>query len=100
MLLSSSNRSRGSSRRKRQTAAKSPGSTTTNGSMASGFLDLIAPPNCCSRVAMTSAGDMGQPQIGPELGLGRLGPFLGLDHELVRLLHRAQLVGQADVAGA
>src|SRR4051794_3029515 len=92
MLSSSSNFSRGSSRRKRQTANRSAGSTTTNGSIASSLTDLILSPNFCWRAEAISLGVTGS-------RLRRFGLFLGLDRELVRPLRRADLVGQGHPAG-
>src|SRR5437773_9468180 len=118
-----SKRSRGSSRRKRQSSSKSAGSTWTNGSMASSFFDLMRSANFCSKTPTMSAGVITGPWslvISPwplvirhwrmtndqglmtkdELSFSRRGPFLGLDHEGQCLFGVGQFRGELDVAGA
>src|SRR5712692_1795397 len=107
MQLSMSKLSRASVFRKRHTSSKFAGSTTTNGSIAARFFDLILSPNFCSRRGMISAEVIAFGPLTPlaaersaasgktVLGLGRRRLFLVDPRELVLLLQRLLRIGIA-----
>src|SRR6516162_5170415 len=108
MQLRISKRSAESSRKKRQTFARSAASTTTYGSMASVFFALILSPNSCSSAARISAGVIFHSQSFRPARRGRLGRRLrfGRGSQLFVLLGKCVLffggllgIGIAELGG-